>query len=199
MTIHSQVNSVINGNERIMDKKSIREQVRAIRDNMTTSEMFSKSNQIFEQLIVQSQYRKADKIFTYVSCNNEVDTIMLIDYSLSIEKRVFVPKVVKNDMLFYEISDISELSPGYRGIFEPSTHGKDPDYSKTGLICMPGIAFDKNRNRIGYGGGFFDRYLQGENNLYKVALAYDYQVFDNIPSEETDIRPDMIITETEWF
>lgn len=67
---------------------------------------------------------------------------------------MFVPRVSGKDMEFYEISDISELNPGYRGIYEPDINGKEPDYSRTGFMCMPGLAFDRSYNRIGYGGGF---------------------------------------------
>lgn len=180
-------------------KNILRKQMKRMRNDMDSSSMFSKSQAVLERIVVLNQYRNSEKIFTYVSSNNEVDTIMLIDYSLSIEKRVFVPKVIGKEMLFYEITDISELSPGYMGIFEPSTDGKEPDCSKTGLICMPGLAFDRNKNRLGYGGGYFDRYLAGDNSLYKVALAYDFQILDYIPNTCNDIRPDMVITESEWF
>ena len=179
----------------VFEKKEIRKRMRVLRENMTREDMFSKSSLIFEQLITVPEYKNAEKIFTYVSMNNEVDTIMLIDYSLSMDKRVFVPKVSGRDMLFYEISDISELSPGYCGIYEPDTDGKEPDYSKTGFMCMPGVAFDKDYNRIGYGGGFYDRYLSGENKFYKAALAYEFQFVDHIRTEHVDVKPDMIVTE----
>ena len=179
----------------VFEKKEIRKRMRVLRENMTREDMFSKSSLIFEQLITVPEYKNAEKIFTYVSMNNEVDTIMLMDYSLSMDKRVFVPKVSGRDMLFYEISDISELSPGYCGIYEPDTDGKEPDYSKTGFMCMPGVAFDKDYNRIGYGGGFYDRYLSGENKFYKAALAYEFQFVDHIQTEHVDVKPDMIVTE----
>lgn len=179
----------------VFEKKEIRKRMRVLRENMTREDMFSKSSLIFEQLITVPEYKNAEKIFTYVSMNNEVDTIMLIDYSLSMDKRVFVPKVSGRDMLFYEISDISELSLGYCGIYEPDTDGKEPDYSKTGFMCMPGVAFDKDYNRIGYGGGFYDRYLSGENKFYKAALAYEFQFVDHIRTEHVDVKPDMIVTE----
>ena len=66
-------------------------------------------------------------------------------------------------------------------------------------MCMPGLAFDLSFNRIGYGGGFYDRYLAQDNRLYKAALAYDFQLVDSIPSELTDVKPDMIITESNIY
>lgn len=177
------------------EKNVIRRQMKQLRADMTRTERFEKSMQIFEQLITVPEFKRADKIYTYVSMDNEIDTIMLIDYSLSFEKRVFVPRVSGKDMEFYEISDISELSPGYMGIYEPDINGKEPDYSKSGFMCMPGLAFDRSYNRIGYGGGFYDRYLSVENNLYKAALAYEAQILESIPAQDSDVRPDMIVTE----
>lgn len=177
------------------EKNLIRKQMKQLRADMTRTERFEKSMQIFEQLITVPEFKRADRIYTYVSMDNEIDTIMLIDYSLSLEKRVFVPRVSGKDMEFYEISDISELSPGYMGIYEPDINGKEPDYSRTGFMCMPGLAFDKSYNRIGYGGGFYDRYLSVENKLYKAALAYEAQLLESIPAQDGDVRPDMIVTE----
>lgn len=177
------------------EKNVIRKRMKQLRANMTRTERFEKSMRIFEQLITVPEFKRADRIYTYVSMDNEIDTIMLIDYSLSLEKRVFVPRVSGRDMEFYEISDISELSPGYMGIYEPDINGKEPDYSRTGFMCMPGLAFDKSYNRIGYGGGFYDRYLSVENKLYKAALAYEAQLLESIPTQDGDVRPDMIVTE----
>ena len=177
------------------EKNLIRKQMKQLRADMTRTERFEKSMQIFEQLITVPEFKRADRIYTYVSMDNEIDTIMLIDYSLSLEKRVFVPRVSGKDMEFYEISDISELNPGYRGIYEPDINGKEPDYSRTGFMCMPGLAFDRSYNRIGYGGGFYDRYLSVENKLYKAALAYEAQLLESIPAQDVDVRPDMIVTE----
>lgn len=177
------------------EKNLIRKQMKQLRADMTRTERFEKSMQIFEQLITVPEFKRADRIYTYVSMDNEIDTIMLIDYSLSLEKRVFVPRVSGKDMEFYEISDISELNPGYMGIYEPDINGREPDYSRTGFMCMPGLAFDRSYNRIGYGGGFYDRYLSVDNKLYKAALAYEAQLLESIPAQDGDVRPDMIVTE----
>jgi 5-formyltetrahydrofolate cyclo-ligase len=177
------------------EKNLIRKQMKQLRADMTRTERFEKSMQIFEQLITVPEFKRADRIYTYVSMDNEIDTIMLIDYSLSLEKRVFVPRVSGKDMEFYEISDISELNPDYMGIYEPDINGKEPDYSRTGFMCMPGLAFDRSYNRIGYGGGFYDRYLSVDNKLYKAALAYEAQLLESIPAQDGDVRPDMIVTE----
>ena len=88
------------------EKNLIRKQMKQLRADMTRTERFEKSMQIFEQLITVPEFKRADRIYTYVSMDNEIDTIMLIDYSLSLEKRVFVPRVSGRDMEFYEISDI---------------------------------------------------------------------------------------------
>ena len=120
---------------------------------------------------------------------------MLIDYSLLNEKRVFLPRVNGSRMDFYEISDITELSPGAFGIYEPDIEGKEPDYSKNGLLIMPGVAFDSLGNRIGFGGGFYDKYLSEGGRFLKIALAYDFQILENLPAEEHDEKTDIVVTE----
>ena len=89
---------------------------------------------------------------------------------------------------------MDELEPGYMGIMEPvSDEHEVPD---GGLMIMPGIAFDNERNRIGYGGGFYDRYLSEHmNDYYKTAICFDYQVVESIQADEFDIKPDKIITD----
>lgn len=106
---------------------------------------------------------------------------------------MFKDKDVKY-MEFVKIKSYQDLAPGYMGIMEPVSD----DYAslKNGLLVMPGIAFDTQKNRIGYGGGFYDRYLQQHmSDFYKTAICFDYQIVEHIMSEEFDIKPDKIITE----
>ena len=182
-----------------MDKSEIRKNMRQLRSNMSFEEVLEKSKRIFQALVSTDAFKEAEGIYTYVNTQNEPDTIMLIDYSLKCQKQVFVPKVDGKNMDFYEISCVDELTSGYMGIYEPIVDGKKPDKTGEGLFIMPGVAFDKNLNRIGYGGGFYDRYLEKYPDFYKIAICYDFQVIDNIPTEDTDIKPDYIITERQIY
>lgn len=178
------------------NKNEIRADIRRKRLALSPEEMIRYSGAIFDKLKNLPEYEQNNKIFTYVSCKNEVDTILFINYCLSDLKQVFVPKVCGDTMEFYEISDISELHAGRFGIYEPDIIGIDPDYSRKGLFIMPGIAFDEKGNRIGQGGGFYDRYLSLPHRFDLVALAYDFQILAEIEPEDHDIKPHKIITPT---
>lgn len=144
-------------------------------------------------------YREADTLFCYVSYKDEVDTRKLIEAALKDGKRVCCPKV-ENDgrsMAFYGIDSLEELTEGFHGIWEPVGTGHPCFPAKGGLVIMPGCAFDRNRRRLGYGGGFYDRFLAGyeEAGAVKAAVCFSCQILPYLPEEETDIRPDWLITE----
>ena len=150
---------------------------------------------------MSKEYQDNDNILIYVSYNQEVETSGIINKSLERGKKVYVPKVIINKedrsdkyMEFVRINFYDDLQDGYMGIKEPVSD--DYEIPQDGLLVMPGLAFDVTLNRIGYGGGFYDRYLvKNGDRYYKTAICFDYQVLDDIPAEEFDIRPDMIITD----
>ena len=205
------------------------------RDSLTAGQRRDYSDRIIKKLTNLSCYREADAVLTYVSFRSEVDTIPLIEQAYADGKAVFAPKVTGKEMEFYRIFSLDDLSAGYRGILEPtgelSFYGRMTDRtSQTILVCMPGAAFDRARHRIGYGGGFYDRYLSGllrinantdaaaklsagsdatahsqanvdtaghlQRKVTTAALAYDCQIFEEIPWEPYDVCPERIITET---
>lgn len=192
-------------------KQVVRKESLQMRDALTEQERNGRSLEIVKKLTSLSCYQMADVLLTYVGYRSEVDTLCLIRQALLEGKRVFVPKVQGMEMEFYWITDISELQTGYRGILEPEA-GAGASYREylSGmqtiphtLLCMPGAAFDRKRHRIGYGGGFFDRYLErlaayrreGLIQLTTIALAYACQVWEEIPWESHDVLPDLILTE----
>ena len=114
-------------------------------------------------------------------------------------KKVYAPKVLsKTDMEFYCLSDVDDLVSGYMGIMEPSDSCEKAN-TRNGLFIMPGLAFDYDFHRIGYGGGFYDRYLSEDNTFIKAALAFDFQLLESIPYEEHDLKPDYIVTQTQFI
>lgn len=174
-------------------KKAIRKEIKAKRDALTVHQMQEASKAVNEKLFARPEWQAAGSIFVYVSYNNEVDTYSIIAKALETGKRVFVPKVDGEEMHFYEIADVdADLACGAYGIMEPITQGRD--ISHEGLMIMPGVAFDENRNRLGYGGGYYDRYLSWPNTHYKIAIAYELQMVESVPTEECDVKPDCIIT-----
>ena len=178
-----------------MDNKIvIRKRIKAVRNAMDRDDCIYRSKLICERLAGLEYYRNAQNICAYISKGNEVDTRFIIDKAWSDGKRVFVPKVYGKDMHFIQISSYEELRTGNFGILEPEAD----EYTEisSGLMFMPGVAFDRQRNRIGFGGGYYDRYLAVHGQLVTVALAYDCQIVEYIDSEQTDIKPHIIVTES---
>lgn len=189
--------------ERAAEKKRFRVAALAARDSLTPEQRKSYSDRIIKNLTSLSCYQNADAILTYISFRSEVDTFLLLERALADGKAVFAPKVIGKEMDFYRIFSADDLSAGYQGILEPAGGQLfaewNADYtSQYGLICLPGAAFDRACHRIGYGGGFYDRYLHDlQMRFVTAALAYDCQIFEEIPWETHDICPERIITETE--
>lgn len=148
---------------------------------------------ILGKLMHHPFYEQAETIYSYVSYNQEADTWSLIAFSLSIGKKVAVPKVIGKELKFFYIKSLEELKPGYKGIYEPITNAVADDESA--LMIMPIVAFDRERHRIGYGGGYYDRYLSKHTGHTKIGIAFGFQQVSRIPFEPFDINPDIIITE----
>lgn len=178
-------------------KIEIRSQVRAKKRAMTKKEIEEKSKKVWENLRNTKEFMEAELLYLYVSYNQEVITRPYIRESIHNGKRVAVPKIIDGIMEFFQIKDMNQLEKGYQGILEPSS-GK-LICEEPGLMLMPGLAFDRNLHRCGYGGGFYDTYLQkyDRGNLLKFALAYEYQIFEQIPVEKHDKILDAIVTENE--
>lgn len=141
------------------------------------------------------QFQEAEEIYTYVSYREEASTRELIERALAEKKKVAVPKVLSpGHMEFYYIGSLMDVTPGYRGIPEP---GKDAFVAegKRGVILVPGLAFDRMGNRLGYGGGFYDAYLRAHPKLFRVGLFYSFQQREHVPTETFDMALEEIITE----
>lgn len=180
-----------------LNKKNIREEIIDKRNNLILDIKQNYDSLIFEEIINSEIYKKSKKIFTYISFGSEVDTIKLIKYSFSNNKEVYVPKINKQtkDMIALKIHNFNNMSVDKWGIIEPKNVDKTNIGTDFDLIIMPGIAFDKQGNRIGYGGGYYDKYISKLNNASNLlALAYDFQIIQDIESESHDIKVDFILT-----
>ncbi len=180
-------------------KRVIRKEVLKKRDEISPDIKAVKNSLIKERLFSLPEFIAAKKVFFYASFRSEVETFSMIKESLGIGKKVVLPKVDKkrHRLRLYEIRDISELSPGYMGIPEPSL----PDdrivtLDDINLVIIPGAAFDYSGNRLGYGAGYYDILLsESKKKIPVVALAYEEQIVDSIPSEMHDVRVNMIVTD----
>lgn len=184
-----------------MDKGKIRADVLEKRDGLSDKEIEQKSRLIFEKLINTKEYKNSENILVYASMGSEVRTDEIILDALANGKKVFCPKVTDKKagtMVFIRISAIEDLKEGYFYIREPKLDENSEIMGKSEktLVIMPGVAFDKNKNRIGYGGGFYDRYLSGHPDYATVALCFEEQIItDSIEPEVTDVAPDYLLTD----
>lgn len=187
-------------------KAEVRARTLALRDEMPIQERMRCNEKIVKNLTEHACYRETQVLLTYVSFRSEVDTISLIEQAFSDGKAVFVPRVAGREMDFFRIESLRDLAEGYHGILEPQNHITEVYSPIAGraLMCMPGAAFDRAHHRIGYGGGYYDRYLSGVSGQMKdmictAALAYDCQILQEIPWDSHDICPGWIVTETDFF
>lgn len=184
------------------EKRKLRKQILSLRDAMPAEAREEKSSRITEMLVSMPLYRESDVVLTYVNYRSEVNTTDLVNRVLADGKRVFAPKVSGETMEFYQLTGTGDLQEGYRGIREPVTGRIFDAETDTGhtLMLMPGAVFDEKCHRIGYGKGFYDRYLKRISEMgisvHTLALCYECQVLPEIPYEKHDIRPQMILTET---
>lgn len=187
----------------IINKKELRKEILRKRQVMDTIEKEKADNKITDEFLKTDYYKKAEKIFIYVSYDSEINTKGIINRALSDNKKIYVPRTdfkTKN-MDAVEIIALAELMENSYGILEPSIEKKSINPNNLDLIVVPGVAFDRNGGRMGYGAGFYDRYFKKLSNkkIKKLVLAYDLQVVAEVPMEECDVPVDYIITEKEFI
>ena len=175
-----------------MDKAALRKQIREQKRAMTEAQIVDASARLGALFAECPAYKAAKTIYGYLPYNQEVRTVPMLERALQEGKRVAVPKVYGEEMKFIYISDLSAVEKGYAGIPEPVADEPVAD-DPTALVLMPGLAFDKEGHRIGYGGGFYDRFLAEEPNHPTVALCYDFQVLPKLETEEFDIPVDCVL------
>ncbi|MBS6502711.1 MULTISPECIES: 5-formyltetrahydrofolate cyclo-ligase [unclassified Clostridium] len=181
------------------EKRVLRNKILEIRDSLDNSKKEIMDTKIFNELINTELYKKASNIFIYISFSNEINTINIIEKAFEDRKNVFIPKVYKDEksMKAIKLNSFDELKKNSMGILEPIDDSDYIEKENIDLIVVPGVVFDNECNRIGYGGGYYDRYLNEiKSKENKIALAYDLQVVDKIECEAHDIKVDYIITNT---
>lgn len=187
-----------------MDKKELRRQILAARDRIAEEQRIRWSGEVMEELIKWEPYQEADVILSYASFRSEVSTEAVNQRILSEGKRLYLPKTYPETyrMKFFRVRAMGDLISGYQGIREPKQQGLP--FERQGaayrgqkvLMLMPGTAFDPAGSRLGYGGGYYDRYLAqyGDRITHTCMLAYAVQEVEKIETETTDIRPERILT-----
>jgi len=182
------------------DKRVLRKNMISRRQAFTGSKKAEANRKIYDNILSLQAFEKAGHIHAYVSTPSEADTYGIMEYilHLSSQKHLFLPRVTgEGTMEFFEVTDLNrDLKVGYKGITEPVAPIERASNQSPEIILVPGVAFDKNFNRMGYGKGFYDRYLalRGQKSL-KVGVCYSFQLLQEIPCEENDVKMDIIVTD----
>ena len=174
-------------------KKEIRHKIIRLRKEMDPLVWQQTTNTITETVINHPLFLEATDIYCYANYNGETGTLAIMEEAWKLGKSVWFPRVEGSEMNFYLVEQKEDLQPGAYGILEPTGEYKADGYD--GLLIMPGVAFDEECHRIGYGGGFYDRFLEKYPEVCRVAVGFSFQILPEVPTEPTDIRPQVIVTE----
>ena len=181
-----------------MTKLELRKKIIRQRSLLTKDEVLSASLKITDYLLHLDCMKTCNSMFAYMSIKNEVDTMALISYYTKIGIPVYLPKIQGAVMNFVEMTSMTDFLEGVFHIPEPQSN-KEAIPGPNDVMLVPGVAFSPSCNRIGYGGGYYDKYLAKHNDCMTIALAYDFQIVEDIIPEPFDIAPDMIVTPTTCY
>jgi len=179
-------------------KNKMRIKYKLLRKNMTEHVKNEKDAEIFNRIISSSVYNSCDLLLTYVSTNIEVDTIKLINYSLSIGKKVAVPKCIAGtrNMMFYYINCINDLEKSTFSVLEPIAAKCVPVTDLKNALCIvPGLVFDISGYRLGYGKGYYDRFLTSNPEIIKAGICYCSCTVNELYRGRFDVPVNLLVTE----
>lgn len=171
------------------NKEELRKKYLKIRKEIENKEI--RDSGIFQRITELPEYKESKLILTYVSLEDEVDTIKLIEYSLQRGKQVAVPKCEGSSINFYYINSIEELKEGCFKVKEPQNSNRVINFDNS-ICIIPGVSFDKQKNRIGYGKGYYDRFFQKYEGV-KIGLTYNECICDKLDVNEYDKKVDQVI------
>lgn len=177
-----------------MDKAALRRAIRDQKRAMTQAQIEGTSRLLAQKLRAHPAYQQAKSLYGYLSYNQEVRTAPILEAALQDGKRVAVPKVFDGGktMRFLWLDDLTAVAPGYCAIPEPIADGPEAD-DPTALVLMPGLAFDKDGRRLGYGGGFYDAFLAAHPGHPTVALCYGFQMVEGLETDPHDMPVDDVL------
>ncbi|MBO4290933.1 MAG: 5-formyltetrahydrofolate cyclo-ligase [Lachnospiraceae bacterium] len=180
-------------------KKMLRKELLARRDALTDADRVRAEILITERLLGHQWFYGSDVLLAFASYGSEISTAMLIEEALRKGKKVYLPKVEGSEIVFYRYEEPEDLTEGYKGIREPSGRTQRycylPEETGKTLLLMPGVGFDLYRNRLGYGKGFYDRFLKDKEELQirSIGIGHACQLADEIPAGEADLKPYQVI------
>ncbi len=175
-------------------KKILREEIKRKRSELPEQVRRQKSRAISEYIQHSSFFPAADKILFFAPAFGEPDILQLAEMFIT-RKTIAFPRVSQENLLFKEVQSVTELSRGSFGIMEPSADLPDVNPNAFDLVFVPALAIDKKGNRLGFGGGYYDRFLRNIL-IQKIGVIFDFQKFDELPMESFDIPVDGFVTES---
>lgn len=180
-------------------KTALRKTALAARNALPAEQRTAKSRRMAAHLLQNQAYKQTGRIFSYVSMGSEAETREILEQAWRDGKTVAVPKTGKNrEMVFLEIDSFADLREGHFGVMEP-VDGTELIPEEGDLFLVPGALFDRKKNRLGYGGGYYDTYFEKYRGYRKIGLAFGMQISaEDLPAEETDVPLDAIVTENGW-
>lgn len=173
-----------------MDKKELRLHIKNLKKQHSKEALKEQSELILNKLEENNLFIESKTVMLYSSLSDEVQTHDFLE-KWRHEKKIILPTVVGDDIIPVELSEETEFAVGDFNILEPQNKPYDGDYD---LIVVPGVAFDRNGNRIGRGKGYYDRFLCKHLNVKRIGVCFDFQLVENVPTEDNDIRMDEIIS-----
>ncbi len=177
----------------MQDKKTLRKEFTALRKTLKSDE---RDKAIADKLLSDVHIQNADLILMFASFGSETDTWIVSQKLLSMGKTIAFPRSGDNGiMTFHIVESLSQLSEGRYGICEPDASLPQPDITDAAVCVVPGLAFTSDGGRLGYGGGYYDRFLAANINVYRLAVAYDGMIVDELPLSSHDLKVDSIVTE----
>lgn len=173
-----------------MDKKTLRAGIRLLKKQHTKEQLLEQSEIILSKLEQHPAFQKAHIVMIYSALPDEVQTQAFLE-KWRHEKKIILPTVVGDDIIPVELADDTAFAVGDFNILEPQNEPYTGNYD---LIVVPGVAFDRNGNRIGRGRGYYDRFLCKHLNVRRIGICFDFQLVDEVPTEPNDIKMDKIIS-----
>lgn len=177
-------------------KKQLRLQIAKQKKEYTAEDLLLKSEEVFSVLEITGQFRDAKVILIYNSMSDEVSTHDFIK-KWSDEKTFYMPVIRDDKICFCRLDQDTEFAKSKIGVDEPTSDKFLEDYKKVHLVIVPGVAFDRNCNRLGRGKGYYDCFLSKHKNIFKVGICFDFQLLDEIPSDNLDVKMDMLVSEND--
>lgn len=172
-----------------MDKHELRKEIRTLKKLHSREELDEMSEIIMQKLENNADFQKAQIVMLYCSLPDEVQTMNFIEKWRK-QKQIILPTVIGDDIIPVQLDENTTFATGDFNIQEPQNN---PYKGSFDLIIVPGMAFDRNGNRLGRGKGFYDRFLCQHKDVKKIGICYEFQIVDEVPTEPTDIVMDEII------